>query len=188
MIGVPWIGTSLVVKMRTSDENVQQKKVEQWRKTEAEMCILFPRLLSVHVSDSQFTLHSDTSASYVQLYLAAMSSSSPPQPQYWLGKPFIFMYWSGVTAETPPKYCGYGSLKGTTCPILNMLSQSNTPTLKPASTCIWICPWPQTGVWGTACGRCRCCGHSQAAGQHHEGKCSSSLHLWEPHARQRSAV
>lgn len=39
-------------------------------------------------------------------HLAAMSSSSPPQPQYWLGKPFIFMYWSGVTAETPPKYCG----------------------------------------------------------------------------------
>lgn len=46
------------------------------------------------------------------LYLAAMSSSSPPQPQYWLGKPFIFMYWSGVTADTPPKYCGYGSLGG----------------------------------------------------------------------------
>lgn len=46
-------------------------------------------------------------------HLAAMSSSSPPQPQYWLGKPFIFMYWSGVTADTPPKYCGYGSLRGT---------------------------------------------------------------------------
>ena len=45
-------------------------------------------------------------------HLAAMSSSSPPQPQYRLGKPFIFMYWSGVTADTPPKYCGYGSLGG----------------------------------------------------------------------------
>lgn len=38
-------------------------------------------------------------------YLVAMSSSSPPQPQYSLGKPLIFMYWSGVRAETPPKYC-----------------------------------------------------------------------------------
>lgn len=46
-------------------------------------------------------------------HLAAMSSSSPPHPQYWLGKPFIFMYWSGVTADTPPKYCWYGSLGGT---------------------------------------------------------------------------
>lgn len=42
---------------------------------------------------------------------AAMSSSSPPQPQYWFGKPFILRYWSGVTADTPPKYCGYGSLQ-----------------------------------------------------------------------------
>ena len=39
-----------------------------------------------------------------------MSSSSPPQPQYSLGKPFIFRYWSGVSAETPPKYWGYGRL------------------------------------------------------------------------------
>lgn len=43
--------------------------------------------------------------------LVAMSSSSPPQPQYSLGKPFIFRYWSGVSAETPPKYCGYGRLE-----------------------------------------------------------------------------
>ena len=46
----------------------------------------------------------------VSLYLAAMSSSSPPHPQYWLGKPFILRYWFGVTAETPPKYWEYGSL------------------------------------------------------------------------------
>lgn len=43
-------------------------------------------------------------------HLVAMSSSSPPQPQYSLGKPFIFRYWSGVSAETPPKYWGYGRL------------------------------------------------------------------------------
>lgn len=43
--------------------------------------------------------------------LVAMSSSSPPQPQYSLGKPFIFRYWSGVSAETPPKYWGYGRLR-----------------------------------------------------------------------------
>lgn len=42
--------------------------------------------------------------------LVAMSSSSPPQPQYSLGKPFIFRYWSGVSADTPPKYWGYGRL------------------------------------------------------------------------------
>lgn len=61
-------------------------------------------------------------------HLAAMSSSSPPQPQYWLGKPFIFMYWSGVTADTPPKYCGYGSLGGShhQCAILKIMSLHNT--------------------------------------------------------------
>lgn len=61
-------------------------------------------------------------------HLAAMSSSSPPQPQYWLGKPFIFMYWSGVTADTPPKYCGYGSLGGShqQCKTLKIMSQHNT--------------------------------------------------------------
>lgn len=61
-------------------------------------------------------------------HLAAMSSSSPPQPQYWLGKPFIFMYWSGVTADTPPKYCGYGSLGGShhRCTILKIMYQRNT--------------------------------------------------------------
>lgn len=57
-----------------------------------------------------------------------------------------------------------------------------------ASTCIWTCPWPQTGVWGTVCGRCRCCGHSQAAGRRHAGRCSSSLHLWGPPAPQHSAA
>lgn len=57
-----------------------------------------------------------------------------------------------------------------------------------ASTCIWTCPWPQTGVWGTVCGRCKCCGRSQAAGRHHAGRCSSSLHLWGPPAHQHSAA
>lgn len=28
------------------------------------------------------------------------------QPQYSLGKPFVFRYWSGVCAETPLKYWG----------------------------------------------------------------------------------
>uniref|UniRef100_A0A9J8BWJ4 Protein Flattop n=1 Tax=Cyprinus carpio carpio TaxID=630221 RepID=A0A9J8BWJ4_CYPCA len=32
-------------------------------------------------------------------------------PQYWFGKPFILRYCSGVTADTPPKYCEYGSLQ-----------------------------------------------------------------------------
>lgn len=59
-------------------------------------------------------------------HLAAMSSSSPPQPQYWFGKPFIFMYWSGVIAETPPKYCEYGSLGGSHHKMCNLkiMSQS----------------------------------------------------------------
>lgn len=51
------------------------------------------------------------------------------------------------------------------------------PRLFCASTCIGTYPWPQTGVWETVCGRCRCCGRFQAAGQHHAGRCSSSLHL-----------
>lgn len=113
-----------------------KRKLKKWRKTEAETCVLFLHLMSVHVSNfhlHSLTVRSDTSASLIQLYLAAMSSSSPPQPQYWLGKPFIFMNWSGVSAETPPKYCGYGSLRETTRTILNMLAQGNTPTPKPAN-------------------------------------------------------
>lgn len=125
-------------------------------------------------------------------HLAAMSSSSPPQPQYWLGKPFIFIYWSGVTADTPPKYCGYGSLGGSYHIIiyLSMCPHRASPVMWVHTvlfffTCIWTCPWPQTGVWGTVCGRCRCCGRSQAASQRHARICSSSLHLWEPPAPQR---
>lgn len=123
-------------------------------------------------------------------HLAAMSSSSPPQPQYWLGKPFIFMYWSGVTADTPPKYCEYGSLEGPYHSVVakhDLICWVRLRSLS-APTCIWTCPWPQTGVWGTACGRCRCCGRSQAAGRRRAGRCSSSLHLSGPHARPRSAA
>lgn len=143
---------------------------------------------------AQFTVHSVMQDVNIHPpHLAAMSSSSPPQPQYWLGKPFIFMYWSGVTADTPPKYCGYGSLGGShhqftilkimlMCPIHLYRSPSML------STCIWTCPWPQTGAWGTVCGRCRCCGRSRAAGRHRVGRCSSSLRLWGPPAPRRSAA
>lgn len=80
-----------------------------------------------HMHKLQFTLSSCRVCPIHPLYLAAMSSSSPPQPQYWFGKPFIFMYWSGVTADTPPKYCGYGSLGRShyRCTILKIMSQSN---------------------------------------------------------------
>jgi len=40
-----------------------------------------------------------------------MSSFSPPLPQYVFGNPFIFMYCSGVRADTPPKKDLYGRLK-----------------------------------------------------------------------------
>lgn len=80
-------------------------------------------------SHAQFTVHSAMLplCPIIPPHLAAMSSSSPPQPQYWLGKPFIFIYWSGVTADTPPKYCGYGSLVGShhQCTILKIMSQHN---------------------------------------------------------------
>lgn len=94
--------------------------------------------------------------------LVAMSSSSPPQPQYSLGKPFIFRYWSGVSAETPPKYWGYGRLR-TKRPTMHFTNfeQPSLPTvpfalLKRQSrfpyfltpfhcppTCIQICSWQQ---------------------------------------------
>ena len=31
-----------------------------------------------------------------------MSSSSPPQPQYWLENPFSCCRWAGLSADTPP--------------------------------------------------------------------------------------
>lgn len=62
--------------------------------------------------------------------LVAMSSSSPPQPQYSLGKPFIFRYWSGVSAETPPKYWGYGRLGRERClGSTSVLGRHSYPTI-----------------------------------------------------------
>lgn len=40
-----------------------------------------------------------------------MSSSSPPHPQYSLGKPLIFRNCVLLRPETPPKYPEYGSLQ-----------------------------------------------------------------------------
>lgn len=116
-------------KKNKKKKNKMARKVQQAERLKCMHVVL--NIPHVNVHSLQFTLSSSwmwTSALIHPPHLAAMSSSSPPQPQYWLGKPFIFMYWSGVTADTPPKYCGYGSLEGShhQCTILKIMSQHNT--------------------------------------------------------------
>lgn len=136
--------------------------------------------------------------------LVAMSSSSPPQPQYSLGKPFIFRYWSGVSAETPPKYWGYGRLgkervpqvfwggiPTPRSPWLSFQWMVNFPTsqhpLVP-STCIQTCSWQQqhAGVLG---GHTRTdCDRSQAGGPRRAKTGSPTPHHAGPPAHQRLAA
>ena len=137
--------------------------------------------------------------------LVAMSSSSPPQPQYSLGKPFIFRYWSGVSAETPPKYWGYGRLGreilvgssgplGYLLPTIPQLASFpwrwypcfQHPLMPP--TCIQTYSWRQQRA-GAPGGHTRTdCGRSLAEGPRRAGTGSPTLHHAGPPARPRSAA
>lgn len=112
-------------------------------------------------------------------YLLDISSSSPPQPQNSLLKPFTFSICSFVRALTPPKMSAYGNLEkysnqvttewisGSSKRNMRIHSSKRSSKKKKALTCIPLC-LQQLTYAVVALGRNKYCGHLPATGQHRE--------------------